>query len=168
MRTVSTVGVSWTTGYCLTLQKISVPWSLPRISTWGQIDCIMIFAKETRSCKKSSTKSELHKHACKKWNFNILLMNQNEKKNTVVNFRSNEGSVLQLKDQSPLIRIEHQGMIPCMWGSPSCRLSTGSRLPAHWSILEELTEWLMQGWTQVCSTGALWEAPRQPSQWQPW
>jgi len=50
MRIGSTVGVWQATGYCLMLQKMFVPWSLPRTSTWGRTDCMMIFAKEMASC----------------------------------------------------------------------------------------------------------------------
>lgn len=38
------------TGYCSTLQKISVPWILPSSSTGGRIDLIMILAKEMTIC----------------------------------------------------------------------------------------------------------------------
>lgn len=68
--------------------------------------------------------------------------------------------ILQLKAQSPPIQIGHQGMNPCTWGSPSCRLSKGCRLHAHWSAPEVLTKWLMQVWTPACRTGASWAPPK--------
>lgn len=54
IRIVNTLGIRQATGYCLMLQKMFVPWSLPRTSTWGRIDCMMILAKEMASCIERS------------------------------------------------------------------------------------------------------------------
>lgn len=150
MRAVRTAGVWQTIGYCLMLQNMFVPWSLPRIWTWGRTECTITFAKETPICKIYSI-GGMH-----------FWWNQNGKGELewVI--------ILQLKAQFPLIQIGHQGMNPCTWGSPSCRLSKGCILPVHWLAPEVLTEWSMQVWILAYRTGASWAAPRQPSQWQPW
>lgn len=144
-RTVRTAGVLWTIGYCSTLQNMFVPWSLPRISTWGQTEWTITFAKEITICKKFSMSGCIFDESKPK--------SKDELERVII---------LQLKVQSPLIRIEHQGRIPCMWGNLICRLSKGCGLPGNWSALGGLIEWLMQVWTLVYSTGALWAAPKQP------
>lgn len=50
MRVISRPGILLATGYCLVLQKISVPCILPSFSTSGRIEFSIILAKDIITC----------------------------------------------------------------------------------------------------------------------
>lgn len=151
---ISTPGTSVAAGYCSMLQNVSVPGTLPRVSTPGWMDVRMILANEIATCVE-------------KLPFYIMPA----QKITVSGFPSpaeicrcalpQPASLFPPNQTKPPQKLQHRR------GSLACRFSRCFELRWDLWAREELQEWLKQGSPSGWNTAAWWAAPAWGAQQPP-